>query len=135
LSSLYPASLARFATGCRGSAGIATLTGTNDASAWLGEPFTLAAEPVPAGAASWLLFGRTAWPADLTALGLTGCVLRVRPFLLQPGAAGARFTLNLPPDPTLTGAAFAAQALVADPGANPSGLVLSDAVLGRLGWR
>src|SRR5262249_54277739 len=101
----------------------------------LGDTFLLSAAPVPSGAASWLLLGRVAWPADLTAFGLNGCVLRTTPFLFLPGTSGAQFTLPLPPDPTLTGAAFAAQALVADPGATPAGLVLSDAALGRFGRR
>jgi hypothetical protein len=79
--------------------------------------------------------GRGSFGTDLTALGMTGCVLRVQPFLWLPSTGGGVFGLMLPIDPTLIGATLCSQAVVADPLANPFGAVLSDAMLARLGWR
>jgi hypothetical protein len=125
--------------GCSGSAGIATLQ-RQATLPWIGSQLQvqLGGMPGPIGVAM-LGLGLTAAPIDLTAVGMTGCILQFNPsaiqvLLTQNGTATA--TLPIPNVPALLGAAFYQQALVVDPAAsNPVGAVVSDAARGVVGMR
>jgi len=72
-------------------------------------------------------YGPLKLPFDLTFLGATGCFLHGSITLLFPVATGAAGTASvnaaIPEDPVLEGATFYGQWLIADPKANPAGLV------------
>jgi hypothetical protein len=79
-----------------------------------------------------LAFGwnRLAQPIDLTQIGLTGCNLQIQVDAMRFLAGAdhtARFELPIPYFTGLIGLEFYQQALVLDPGANPAGIVTSDA--------
>lgn len=127
--------------GCAGSLGTSHLTAA--AMPTLGSTFTTAVAAVPAGLAV-LLSGLDAsnspfgpLPVDLTPLGMTGCLGYVRTDVIQvalSSAGVASFELQIPWRPVLFGLEFYQQALLPDPGVNPAGLVLSDAMHGRVGF-
>jgi hypothetical protein len=123
--------------GCAGTVGRTQLDPL--ATPRIGHTFTTFVNPPPAFGLVFTGFSSTTTPygrlpIDLSALGMTGCRLRVSPDLIVPvTGTPARADLPIPPDPALTGALFHQQALVLDPGANPAGAVLSDAVTAVIG--
>lgn len=73
-------------------------------------------------------------PFDLSGLGMTGCRLRVSgDLLLGVDAATGEAKLPLDKDPGLPGVRLHLQAVILEPGANPFGAVLSDAVTAVVG--
>ncbi|MFY9343590.1 MAG: hypothetical protein WAT39_13930 [Planctomycetota bacterium] len=120
--------------GCPGSAGASMLTATQPPT--LGNTFTCQVDHVPQGLAA-LLSGLDAvnspfgpLPIDLSFLGMTGCLGRIRTDVTQvaPSTAGiATFALAVPWRSELLGFRFYQQALLPDAAANPAGLVLSEA--------
>jgi len=142
---VQPASLAPFGAACAGSAGTASLRESSGALPWLGDALRFAVEPVPPNAPVLLAigfsnatFGGVPLPAPLDALGMTGCRLfasiDASLFAIASGAR-ADFPLAVPTTVAVTGLPFFAQAAILDPGANPAGIVASDALAGRIGGR
>jgi hypothetical protein len=108
----------------------------------LGTTFTCTADHVPTGLCVMLSgldaasspFGPL--PIDLTPLGMNGCLGHIRTDIVQVATApngSASFPLSIPWQPALVGVRFYQQALLPDPGANPAGMVLSDAKVGVVG--
>lgn len=92
--------------------------------------------------AAALAFGLTglAQPLDLAFVGAPGQIAYLAPDVLvplawTPGFLGnfATVPLPIPANPSLTGTVLYAQAIAADPTANPFGCILTDAVEVRLG--
>ena len=75
-------------------------------------------------------------PFDLTALGMTGCTLRVSTEFVQGmylQSGHAYFAWPLPATPSLAGIQFFAQGLVLETAANPLGAVMSNALAASTG--
>jgi hypothetical protein len=137
------ASYQEFGTGCGGSAGVPRLQALT--RPWLGDRFTLRADRLPPGnsALVWLGASRSQWgtvplPLDLTAAGMPGCFLHVRPYLVLPlfnlgGTADAG--VGVPNDPVLLGQQFYAQALAVDRPVNAFGATTSNGGEARIGAR
>jgi hypothetical protein len=70
-------------------------------------------------------------PAQLAPFGMTGCTLYVRPdvvVFLPVLAAQSTLTLAVPPVTALVGVRFHQQSLVLEPGVNPAGAIVSNAI-------
>lgn len=134
------ASYTTLGPGCPGSSGASHLTAAHPPT--LGSTFTCHVDHVPEGFAI-LLSGLDAassplgpLPIDLSFLGMTGCIGRVRTDVVEVAVATggvAAFALNIPWSQRLIGASFYQQALLPDAAANPAGLVLSDAQAAVIG--
>ncbi|MBL8899806.1 MAG: hypothetical protein JNM84_19400 [Planctomycetes bacterium] len=145
LESAWSSRFLAYGTACTASFGTPRLRALDEARPWIGESFTVLAEPVsPAGGALLLLgASRQTWngmalPFDLGVIGATGCELLTSIDLVQPmssSGAQARFTLTVPRDPALFGAEFAMQALVGDAGGSSAGFVTTDGRVGVVGTR
>jgi hypothetical protein len=75
-------------------------------------------------------------PYDLTALGMPGCMLRVSTEfvdLMVLFGGNATFLWALPATPSLAGIQFFTQGLVLEPGTNPFGAVMSNALAASTG--
>jgi hypothetical protein len=111
----------------------------------IGQPFsvTLSNLPLHQPGTVYIGFSRTSWgvillPLDLNPLGLQGCrlflslelgfgIASTGPFGVLP------FGFTLPNDPNLVGVEFFNQAFLLDLGANPGGLVTTNAGHGVVG--
>jgi hypothetical protein len=122
-----------FAAGCPGTAGVTQLVAT---APRVGTTAQLATYPLPQDAAV-LVFGFSnvssgfgPLPLDLGFFGMPGCLLRVSfdVSMLLLGSGHAAYPLAIPSLPALAGTILHSQAIVLDAGANPAGLVMSDAV-------
>ncbi|MBK8976367.1 MAG: hypothetical protein IPM29_10595 [Planctomycetes bacterium] len=134
----YP-SYALAGRGCAGSAGTPLLEAAPGSRPVAGGTFTARVSNLPASAGYAVVFfgltniaaGPLRLPFDLTGLGITGCTLHCasNPSFAVPASGGtASWTLSVPA--AVAGAAFWNQVLVADPGTNPIGVVLSNACRG-----
>ena len=143
-----PAWIAPYGAGCAGSAGIPALGAEPDSWPWIGATFratlrgigTIPAQHLP----FWILgdsrtlWGSTPLPFDLTGAGMPGCLLHANPLLaggLVNSGGSASWPVAIPFVPALAGLSLYAQAGVTDPGANPLGVVLSNASEWRLGQK
>lgn len=137
--------VAPFGQGCAGTRGTPPALGSQGRPV-LGEVFSIAASGLdPQGGVVLGMVGadRTAWlglplPLPLGALGMPGCSLWIAPTfsLSVPKARGsASLPLRLPTDPAFAGASFYAQVLDVRRGANPIGLVSSNALAVRIGLK
>ncbi|MFY9343853.1 MAG: hypothetical protein WAT39_15290 [Planctomycetota bacterium] len=129
--------------GCAGAAGTPTLAPQFGLPPVLGSIWTLQLTYGAGNGIAALAVGtsNTAWfggtlPQDLAAFGAPGCTLRTSTdwlgaVALVSGTGVVPWTL--PSSPTLVGLPFFAQALVLEPGANPLGGVLSNAIAGVTG--
>jgi hypothetical protein len=135
-----------FAPGCSGSLGEPRLEHAVGERPWIGDSFTAVVAPLPAGASAAILllglsssaWGNVALPLDLAAFGMPGCSLAISvenaaPLNASGGTARRSFAVCDGID--LVGASFYLQALIADPSANPTGVVLSNAVACTIGRR
>lgn len=143
LASTAPAAAVPFGYGCPGT-GVAPHFLRAPHLPYLGS--TAALEFAVVGgqpAAAFLGASRTSWggvplPIDLGFVGAPGCVVRISLDLgvpLAPTGTTARLLVPIPAFPGLVGASAFAQVASADPAGNPLGVVLSDAVELRVGWR
>jgi hypothetical protein len=124
---------AAYGNGCAGSAGIAGNTAT--ALPQIGQTMiaTIGALPPPGLVFFVIGLSRTTsplgpLPLDLGAIGAPGCSLAVRNDVVSVllGSGGfASFSLSIPNDQTFMGLQFFTQGLVADPGWNALGAVMS----------
>ena len=129
-------------TGCAGSAGTPIL-GSED-YADLGKSVTLNATKLVASQPGVMFLGNsnefwngTRLPIDLTGAGMTGCSAYISLDLPIPMASSstgrASQTIGIPSVPALIGRAFFGQYAQVDPGANPLGVVWSNAVIVLIG--
>lgn len=135
---IQPAAVLAYGTGCAGSSGLAVLRADGDSRPWIGASFALTVEPVPTNAPVLFAIGFSRstvagvpLPLPLDGLGMPGCTLFASLDLSGlTTAVGSRATqsLTVPADPSLRGASFYCQAGVADPAANATGLVVTDAL-------
>ncbi|MCA8957689.1 MAG: hypothetical protein KDC87_16560 [Planctomycetes bacterium] len=140
--SATPASYDAFGSGCAGTAGTPTLSGTLP---WLGETLTVTVQNLPAGKPTFLYLSlsNTSWgsiplPLDLSFLGAPGCNLRVAPLFQFPIGntnGTATWVVPLPTTTSLAGLPFYNQAYAADPTANAAGLVVSNGGAGKAGLK
>ncbi len=134
-----PAGLASFRTfgqGCGGTLGVPVISAPSPA-ALLGAQFDIELSNIPATGPAWIAFGfsRTQanglpLPASLDVIGATGCQLltsqeAVFPFMNTGGTASLQFTLTS--DTALIGTHFYNQGFAVEAGANPLGLLVSNA--------
>lgn len=129
-----------FGAGCPGSAGTPVLAAVGTQRPQLNTAFTVALSTLPANAnvSGVLGFSDAAWnglplPFDLSVIGMVGCQLLVGMDLIVPlsNQAGiARWTLSIPGDASFVGVQFFQQGLVLEPGANPLGVLSSNAGAG-----
>lgn len=133
---------ATFGQGCPGSAGTPSL-GAGGAAPALGGVFPLALGNLPpSGGVAVLALGlsKARWgtaplPVGLGPFGMPGCTSHVAPdatVLLLHAGGTATWPLSLPAAAPLVGQEFFVQAVVADPGVNAAGLVVSNAGEGVL---
>jgi hypothetical protein len=130
--------------GCPGTYGVPGITLAAPWNLpWLGGQLEVFVHRLPVGAAFLTMgFGDqshagVSLPADLSALGMPGCFLRVQPeatvLLAAPATSLVPFTLPVPNRPSLLRQTFFQQALVLDPGANAGGATISDSMRGVIG--
>jgi hypothetical protein len=123
-------------TGCAGTAGVPVLRPAAGSLPVLGTTFVLEAAPIPGSgvALAGLGFTNQQWsglplPMNMAVLGMPGCTLHISPdfALAMPIVAGrATLALTMPPAVSLVGTRFFAQGLIADPGVNQLGAVVSN---------
>jgi V8-like Glu-specific endopeptidase len=129
-----------FGQGCRGSAGIPTLSKVQTPE--IAGTFKASANNLPGS--SWLMFGssKTKWngislPLSLGGVGAPGCSILVAFDLfatpLSVVGSKAQMSLNIPNDKRLLGVRFYNQVISLDSRANRLGLVLSNAAEGLIG--
>ncbi len=138
--SIREPAVAQLGVGCAGSQGVPVLTATDPQ---LGGNVTLQCSNLPPGQFGWLVvgFSTTLWnglplPLDLDSLGMPNCYAYCS-VDLQVGGFQANGTLQtsflLPPAIGSLGTSFHAQALGIDPGVNPLGAVVSNALTCTIG--
>ncbi|MEM7201654.1 MAG: hypothetical protein AAF628_15405 [Planctomycetota bacterium] len=142
---IHPATYRSFGNGCAGSAGTPSLVGAAGSLPWLGQTLSLQLTSVLAGqpAAVWVGGSRTQWqgltlPLELRAAGMPGCELLASPEVpVAVGTAGGTATLTVPlcVCASALGLSVFGQAAVADPGANPAGVVISNGIEAQIGGR
>ena len=135
---------AEFGSGCGPVGGGVVPDLTAVGSPMLGSAFTLqvdALAPTVLVTVGAMGFRDDEWsgaplPIDLSPAGLLGCELWIAPVVTAvatPAPGSAAWSVSFPSDPTLTGREIFAQAFPLTPGANPAGLLASNAVVGVLG--
>lgn len=133
------ARVSRFGAGCPQRVAIPELRAAGGALPWLGTTVDLEAHQLaPAAATAALALGgsATAWqglalPFDLGRLGMPGCALLAAPELWLPAPAQngiAAWRLGIPADAALLGTRAFGQAFASEPGANPLGVVATQAI-------
>jgi hypothetical protein len=141
---VYPAGVTPFGAGCAGSVGVPSLAATT--LPWLGDFLefeTTNLAPSSALASLVIGFSDRAWagvplPYSLRSVGMPGCDLWTSAELSGVmGLAGgtARLRLPIPNQPGLLGLEFFQQSVVAEPGANRAGLIMSNATRSVVGGR
>lgn len=134
----YGAFVADLGAGCPGSNGVPALAGTTEPR--LGSTFVSTMTNLANGTGlGAIVAGFTANnpPVPLAPFGLPGCSLHtnVDAMLFLPVLGGAMTaSMALPADPTLVGLQIHEQGLSLDPGFNPAGMVVSNAITANLGW-
>lgn len=134
----YGAFVADLGAGCPGSNGVPALAGTT--SPRLGSTFVATMTNFAPGSGLGAIvagFSANNPPVPLAIYGLPGCFLHtnVDAMLFLPVVGGAMTaSMLLPADPTLLGLQIHEQGLSLDPGYNPAGMVVSNAITANLGW-
>jgi hypothetical protein len=133
----YGAFAAPTGAGCPGSNGVPTLA--NGTPPAFGGTFVVAMQNLANGA----LVGAIAAglfdspPTSLAQFGMPGCDLHVSVMtaVFLPVVGGAvTAQIGIPSDPTLFGTTLHLQGLSFDPGVNAAGFVVSNAIVGHVGW-
>jgi hypothetical protein len=140
LGTTSPASFAPFGAGCAGPGGAPALFPS--AAPWIGTTATASMSPVPALGVFVVGFSNTVsgglpLPASLAPIGMPGCSLYVSLDVLLaavPTGVVATLSIPLPFQPALVGQQFFVQGASFDPGANPMGLTVSNALAATIGW-
>jgi hypothetical protein len=139
LSITSPGAFVTSGAGCAGPAGTPQLSGSG--FAWIGATPVLRAEPVPllglfVLGTSNTMSGGIPLPLPLAPIGMPGCTLQVSLDVLAtaPATGGvSQLGVQVPMSPALVGFTLHAQAGSLDPGANPLGLTLSNALAVTIG--
>ncbi|HEX6813509.1 MAG TPA: kelch repeat-containing protein [Planctomycetota bacterium] len=139
LDSTAPGSFTATGFGCAGPSGTPALTGLG--FPWIGTTVSLSAAPIPILGVFVLgmsntISGGVPLPLPLAFLGMPGCSLQVSLDTLvtsSPGGGAAQVAVQIPLLPSLVGTTFHVQAGSFDPGANPFGLTISNAVAVSIG--
>ncbi|MCA8949156.1 MAG: hypothetical protein KDE27_06625 [Planctomycetes bacterium] len=118
-----------YGTGCQGNtAALPVLAVTRP---WLGNPVTATASALPSGAFAIAGFGVGRINLDLGVYGMPGCTALLQPlatvFLASSGTV-ATLTFTQPAQPALVGARMQMQVYALAPGANPTGVINTNAV-------
>lgn len=141
----FTASYAFHGAGCAGPAGTPGLLPRASSRPVLGAAFRLRFANLPPSPLSMVFacigfddrnWAGTPLPFDASALGLTGCSLRLAPSVVDSLANQGGFAdwdIPIPASPALDGAAFFVQGVVLAPGVNAGGALLSDSGRGVLG--
>ncbi|HEU4420170.1 MAG TPA: hypothetical protein VFT55_14640, partial [Planctomycetota bacterium] len=139
LSITAPGAFVASGAGCPGPTGTPQLSGSG--FAWVGAQPVLRAAPVPllgvfVLGASNTMSGGVPLPLPLGAIGMPGCTLQVSLDVLATAAVAggvAQLGIQIPMQPALVGFMLHVQAGSLDPGANPLGLTLSNALAVTIG--
>ena len=139
LSVVVPGALVPSGSGCPGPSGTPQLSGAG--FAWIGAVPVLRVAPVPLLAvfvlgASNTVSGGIPLPLPLGAIGMPGCTLQVSLDTLvtaSPVGGVSQISFPIPLQTALVGIIVYAQAGSLDPGANPLGLTISNAVAVAIG--
>lgn len=142
-----PATYSLFGAGCAGPNGTPSLQ-MPVAGPRLGSTFTVEVSSLPLvsaafgilGASNSRLGGGTPLPLSLTPIGMPGCDLLVSDDYIEflgtrSNPTTAVWTLPVPIIPELLGATLFQQALVIQPGANATGVIMSNGGRGTIGDR
>jgi len=133
-----PGRYAVFGKGCAGSATPPALRAP--APPTLGKPFSLEVSNLKALTGGVIVIGNSnssPYPLDLAFMGMAGCKLLTN-WLLQVGiftshGGTAKWSVNLPTDPSLLSSVFYNQAWVLDSAANSTGIATSNGGHGVIG--
>jgi hypothetical protein len=142
-SDATPAIFTTFGQGCGRNPSLAPEPGSLP---WAGSTFRLRITNLPPTALTFLMlgfsrtsyFGRFPLPFPLDPIGMPGCTLFVSDevvFTVTNQGGIATLPIAIPSAPTVPGVPFYTQAFAFDPGANPLGVIVSNAgegVVGRL---
>jgi hypothetical protein len=138
-------SFGTFGAGCPGSAGVPLLDALPGERPLLGQDLDLQFTSLPPTPSNPLLaifgFSDTSWPPltlplPLAVIGMPGCTGYVSldlTFVLTSQNGVCTWTIPIPNNPAATGFHFFVQGLVLDVGANPAGIVASNAGAGIVG--
>ncbi|MEM7202639.1 MAG: kelch repeat-containing protein [Planctomycetota bacterium] len=130
------ASVTGVGAGCAGTAGIPVLAPVAGSRPWPGNTLQLSVSGGGTGAAVLLLGASdTSWlgaPLPITLPGAPGCSLLTSVDAVV-SVGGGMISLPIPSEPGLVGGVFFGQAVVADPAANPLGLVVSAGIAAVVG--
>jgi hypothetical protein len=141
-SDSVPATYATFGTGCGRNPVLAPEPGSLP---WGGTTFRLRLTGLPpTSSATFIILGysKTSWfgqfplPFPLDGIGMTGCTLYVRGdlvFTVTNQGGVASLPIAIPNDPTAPGTIFYNQGFAFDQGANPLGIIVSNAGEGFIG--
>lgn len=141
----FTAVYAQHGAGCAGASGTPSLSPRAGSRPVLGAPFLLRFANLPPSPLSPVFacvgfddqsWGGTPLPFDATAIGLTGCSLRIAPPIIDqlPNQGGtADWDIPIPITTALDGSVFFVQGVVLANGANPGGALLSDSGRGVIG--
>ena len=133
-----------FGSACPGSAGAAILSAPNGGPQ-PGMNFTLrVAVLAPTATGAFLLLGASrtrlgalTLPIDLSALGMSTCLLQTSGELVlampAPAQGASRLVLAVPADQALVGVTLFVQSFVAEPGGNPAGVIATAALAAVVG--
>ncbi len=134
-----PGMFVPYGVGCAGSAGVPTLDAQLGSVPLVGQAFTMEVDDLPAGAGvvigivgvSKTVDGSTPLPFGLAPLGMPGCSQFVGDFilvqLLVAAATPVPWSITLPNDNGFVGFQLFPQVVVPDAGANPLGVIVSNA--------
>ena len=143
---LNPATCTSFGTGCPGSGGTPALGSDQGSLPWIGDTFASRLSNLGPSASLNLPFlvlgdSKALWlgiplPLDLSFLNMPGCSLHTNPLVTFPltNLGGtALWAVPIPNDPSYVGVSLFLQGAVTSPGANPFGMVMSNACELRFG--
>jgi hypothetical protein len=140
-----PASFATFGQGCSGPAGTPALAATSGSLPRLGTTFGIEISNLPSTPLNlpFGLIGSTnaSWngqplPLDLAGIGMPGCSALIAPevgYTLSNQGGIASWGVLIPFAPPLLGTSFFVQGAVLAPGANPGGMLVTNAGHGVVG--
>jgi hypothetical protein len=142
---LNMASYEALGTGCAGSSGVPRLASELGSRPWLGGTFTARLDNLGSNGLPFMLLGdsKAQWgtiplPLELTLIGMAGCSLYTNPivtYALSNSAGTALWSIPIPGVTAYVGLRLYTQGVVTSPGANPLGVVMSNACEMIVGWK
>jgi hypothetical protein len=145
LTGTRPGTYHTWGVGCPGTAGVPTLAAAPGQRPVVGQSFRLSLVNLPPGAPVLLTVGFSTevagplpLPLELGPLGMPSCWLWASldvAYGLANANGTASLVLPIPNDPRHAGLVFYDQGFVFDPGANPAGVIVTNAGEGHVGLR